>query len=48
MKILTVRVVRHRSRLPRNVVDVSFLEVFKVRLNGASGNPDGRKVSLPQ
>jgi len=37
-KFFSVRVVRHRNRLPREAVAAPFLEVFKARLDGALSN----------
>jgi len=37
-KLLTMRVVRHWHRLPRDIVDASSLELFKVRLDGGLSN----------
>jgi len=37
-KCFTQRIVRHWSRLPREVVDGLSLEAFKARLDGALAN----------
>jgi len=37
-KFFTMRVVRHRNRLPREAVAVPFLGVFEARLDGALSN----------
>lgn len=37
-KFFTMRIVKHWSKLPREVVDVSPLETLKVRLNGTLSN----------
>ena len=37
-KFLTVRVLRHWNRLPREAVDAPSLEAFKARLDGALSN----------
>jgi len=42
-----VRVVRHWNKLPREVVHVPSLEVFKARLVGALNNLVQWQVSLP-
>jgi len=41
---MTVRVVRHWNRLPREAVDAPYLEALKARLDGAVSNLE---VSLP-
>ena len=42
-----MRVATYWNRLPREIVDASSLEVFKARLDGASGNLVWWRVSLP-
>ncbi|GAB0207361.1 mitochondrial enolase superfamily member 1 [Grus japonensis] len=37
-KFFTMRVVKHRHRMPREVVDAPSLETFKVRMDGALSN----------
>ncbi|KFW65906.1 hypothetical protein AS28_09242, partial [Pygoscelis adeliae] len=37
-KFFTMRVVRHRNRLPQEIVDAPSLDVFKARLDGALSN----------
>ena len=37
-KPFTVRVVRHRNRMPSDAVDARSLETFKARLDKALGN----------
>ena len=43
---LMVRVVKHRNRLPREVVEAPSLETFKARLHGALSNLIWLKMSL--
>ena len=38
---------RHWNRLPSEVVDISSLEAFQARLDGALSNLVYREVSLP-
>jgi len=45
-KFFMMRVVRHRNRLPRKVVDAPSLEIFKIRLEGAVSNLIVLKMSL--
>ncbi|KFR14105.1 hypothetical protein N306_07922, partial [Opisthocomus hoazin] len=37
-KFFTLRVVRHRNKLPKEAVDASSREGFKARLDGALSN----------
>ena len=46
-KFFTQRVLRHWHRLRREVVDVSSLEVFKTRLDGAFGSLICWVIALP-
>ena len=34
-KFFTIRVVRHWNRLPREMVDTTFMEALKVRMDGS-------------
>ena len=43
----TVRVVRHRNRLPSEAVNAPSLEALKARLDGALSNLVQREVFLP-
>jgi len=45
-KFFAMRVVKHRHRLPREVVDAPSLETFKARLDGALSNLVWLKLSL--
>ena len=44
--LIAMRVVKHWHRLPREVVDASSLETFKVRLDGALSNLIWFQMSL--
>ncbi|PKU43310.1 hypothetical protein llap_6384 [Limosa lapponica baueri] len=46
-KFFSVKVARHRNKLPREVVGAPSLEVFKARLDGALSNLVWWEVSLP-
>ena len=46
-KFFTERMVRHWSKLPREVVNASSLEVFKARLDGALSSLVKWVVILP-
>ncbi|KFV71513.1 hypothetical protein N307_15332, partial [Dryobates pubescens] len=37
-KFFTMRVVRHWNRVPKEVVEAPYLEIFKARLDAALGN----------
>jgi len=41
-----MRVVKHRNRLPREVVEAPSLETFQARLDGALSNLVWLKMSL--
>lgn len=43
-----MRVVKHWARLPKEVMDVQFLEVFKTRLGKVLSNIFLLEVSLPR
>ena len=45
-KFLTMRVVRHRNKLPREAVGTPSLEMFKARLDGALSKLVEWEVSL--
>lgn len=44
-KKITMRVLRHRNRLPRGIVDALLLQVFEVGLDGALHNLIWWKIS---
>ena len=41
-----MRVMKHWNKLPREVVEAPFLEIFKARLDGALSNLVWLKMSL--
>jgi len=45
-KFFTTRMVKHRNRFPRVVVEAPSLEIFKARLDRALRNPTELKMSL--
>jgi len=45
-KFFTMRVVKHRNRLPREVVEAPSLETFKTKLGGALSNLVWLEMSL--
>jgi len=45
-KFLTMGVLKHWNRFPREIVDASSLETLKVRLDGALSNLILMKLSL--
>ena len=45
-KFFTMKVLKHQNRLPRDMVDASSLETFKVRLHEALSNLVQLKMSL--
>lgn len=46
-EFFAMRMMRHWNWLPRNLVDAPFLEVLKIRLDGAFRNLVWWTVSLP-
>jgi len=45
-KFFSMRVMKHWNKLPREVVEAPFLEIFKARLDGALSNLVWLKMSL--